>query len=367
MPKESIRGTCQLMCPEKERRMREREGLLHKFEVEQNQGVKRRPKADPSKIVKCFSRPAAGQIMTDPEQLRPAPVLLSTIKYLFTKIATRSDIDWIVVYDFIFDRLRAVRQDIVIQRIGPSESIPLFEPIVRFLVYAGQRLCERNISEYDPKINSQHLTECIKHLLVLYDEVERGYGKRADSQADSGKQKSAMSDHREEMEALYILIHIGDVEALHRALSLPPQLREAKDIQLAIKISLAWYLRNYVRVCNLIQRLSPILVCAALVGLQHIRRITLKIMSFAYNSKMLTYPGLKLQKLLLYRDVTKVEEDCKHFGLKFINENVLFEKATFNDDIKLARPEMYYSPRTIHNFLPEILIKQNPNLRDVTR
>lgn len=66
---------------------REREGLLHKFEIDETAKGTKLPKADPKKTIKCFSRPAAGLIMTDMKQLRPAPVLLSTIKYLFTKYA----------------------------------------------------------------------------------------------------------------------------------------------------------------------------------------------------------------------------------------------------------------------------------------
>lgn len=59
------------MCPEKERQMREREGLLHKYEIDEKTKHKKKPKADPARIVKCFSRSAAGQIMTDPNSLRP--------------------------------------------------------------------------------------------------------------------------------------------------------------------------------------------------------------------------------------------------------------------------------------------------------
>lgn len=43
------------------------------------------------------------------------------------------------MYDFVFDRLRAIRQDMVIQRINSGEMIQLLEPIVRFYVYAEQR------------------------------------------------------------------------------------------------------------------------------------------------------------------------------------------------------------------------------------
>lgn len=55
------------------------------------------------------------------------------------RIATRTDVDWIIIYDFIFDRLRSIRQDAAIQRIDVSMNIRLLEPIVRFLVYSAQR------------------------------------------------------------------------------------------------------------------------------------------------------------------------------------------------------------------------------------
>jgi len=64
---------------------RERERLLHRYEIADGTQKMRKPKADPNKTIKCFSRSSAGQNMTDPNSLRPAPVLLYTIKYLFTK------------------------------------------------------------------------------------------------------------------------------------------------------------------------------------------------------------------------------------------------------------------------------------------
>lgn len=59
-------------------------------------------------------------------------------------------------------------------------------------------------------------------------------------------------------------------------------------------------------------------------------------MSYGYNSQSLTYPGLKLQEILLYVDISKIQKDCTLFGLTFTNENVLFQKAKFNDNELLA-------------------------------
>ncbi|EFN66758.1 SAC3 domain-containing protein 1 [Camponotus floridanus] len=163
------------------------------------------------------------------------------------------------------------------------------------------------------------------------------------------------------MEALYILLHIGDQEALKRALMLPSNLKNSPAIQLATKISLAWYIRNYVRVCYLVQQLPPILACAFFCNLQNFRRSVLQIMSFGYNSKVLTFPGLKLQKLLFYKDISGVQADCNLFGLTFINENILFQKSQFKEEILQANPEMYYTSAMMHKFIPKILLECTSN------
>lgn len=59
-------------------------------------------------------------------------------------------------------------------------------------------------------------------------------------------------------------------------------------------------------------------------------------MASGYNNKVLTFPGLKLQELLFYKDISRIQADCKLFGLTFTNENVLFQKSQFDDKILLV-------------------------------
>lgn len=40
-----------------------------------------------------------------------------TSKLLCFRVVPKKDVKWNIVYDFVFDRLRSVRQDIVIQEI----------------------------------------------------------------------------------------------------------------------------------------------------------------------------------------------------------------------------------------------------------
>lgn len=73
------------------------------------------------------------------------------------------------------------------------------------------------------------MLECIKQLLVLYDQRSR---KNATDNTEIHKdlEKLALNDSRSEMEAIYILLHIGDHEALKRALTLSSDLKQVADI-----------------------------------------------------------------------------------------------------------------------------------------
>lgn len=64
--------------------------------------------------------------------------------------------------------------------------------------------------------------------------------------------------------------------------------------------------------------------------------MALKIMSSGYNNKVFTFPGLKLQQLLLYKDIDKIRADCELLGLIFVNQNILFQKANFKDEVQLV-------------------------------
>jgi SAC3 domain-containing protein 1 len=134
-----IKGTCMDMCPVRERKLREKERLLHLLELPIGTPLHPPPKADCYLTVKSYSRPAAGQHMPHPDELRPPDILYSTVCHLLTNTVMRDEIDWCVVYDFVFDRLRAVRQDMVIQDVGSVDGMMILEPIVRFHGYAGYR------------------------------------------------------------------------------------------------------------------------------------------------------------------------------------------------------------------------------------
>ncbi|XP_054926898.1 SAC3 domain-containing protein 1 isoform X3 [Dermacentor andersoni] len=136
----TVIGTCQDMCPPRERQWREKERLLHPFEIAEGTESDVRPKADRNKAIKQFSRSAAGQREATPDELRPPQVLLMTTAYLMRVIAPSCSGDsWADTYHFVWDRLWAVRQDMTIQDLNGGDCIEILEQAVRFYVYSAFR------------------------------------------------------------------------------------------------------------------------------------------------------------------------------------------------------------------------------------
>ena len=79
------------------------------------------------------------------------------------------------VYHFIFDRLRSIRQDLIVQG-NPdiAKSVQILQICVRFHLLASYKLSNEETevggSEivFDKDFNFTQLLECLKDLLVLY-------------------------------------------------------------------------------------------------------------------------------------------------------------------------------------------------------
>lgn len=95
--------------------------------------------ADESRVVKEFSRSAAGHKAPRAKELRTPRALLKTVEYLLSEVINDKRKPYNVVYDFIFDRLRAVRQEIVMQNLSEATTVELMEPICMFLTLSLYR------------------------------------------------------------------------------------------------------------------------------------------------------------------------------------------------------------------------------------
>jgi SAC3 domain-containing protein 1 len=105
-------------------------------------------------MVKQYCRSAAGSVdISKPSLLRPFDVLLSTVEYLlrfeqehsiikivfFIRLVEENDNNWSNVYEFVSDRLRSVRQDMIIQQIDDQRSLHLLNLMIPFYINSEYR------------------------------------------------------------------------------------------------------------------------------------------------------------------------------------------------------------------------------------
>ncbi|KAI9547572.1 hypothetical protein NQZ68_014838 [Dissostichus eleginoides] len=313
--KESVpRGTCQTMCPTRELQDRQLQNCLHRFELLAGTERDRRPRGDPLRAVKEYSRPAAGKDSTNSSDLRPAAVLLKTVCYLIDKVAASPHLrPWTEVYNFVFDRLRGVKQDMIIQRSSGLNCVAILERTVRFLIYASYRLCGEPLRLYDPRINDTHLQENLSWLLDCYATGTEPH------------------PNQEEFQALGLLYNLGSARAAQHIMELPERLRCSPAVTLALSINRAFHERNPVRVLRLARRLNFIQSCALHRHLVSCRRDLLLIYSHGFNSRNCRFPLDRLAHLLCL-DASLTTRLCQAHGVEVNRDNqLIFSKAVFTE------------------------------------
>jgi SAC3 domain-containing protein 1 len=261
-----LQGKCKEMCPQEEIKMREREQLLHMLEMVPGTEKSKFPKASKKHMVKAFCRSAAGKQIDKENNLRPPKVLLKTVSYLLCDVIATKKLPWHSVYDFITDRLMAVRQDMVVQNISKAESITILQPIVRFHAYAAYKLCHESVANFDPTLNNSHLQECLKRLLHFYDGCNNYLYTDINPTCND-----YIVETRPEFEALYIIFNLGNDEPLRRVLSIPDKCK-TELVKNALKLSLCYRCGNFTRLCRLIKNLPPLLRATASLHLPQVRR-----------------------------------------------------------------------------------------------
>lgn len=228
----------------------------------------------------------------------------------------------------MFDRLRAVRQEIVVQELSTADTLELLEPIILFLASGCCRLKEAGV---DATICNQHLQDCLKKALTGYDELmERGRKRRC-------------SD-RILIESIYLVFNLGSSDALSRAVSLkscPDMIEESALFQTAYNISLFVWQGNYYSAIKLTDELPPLLRCLVLsYHVQEWRQILWTRFSHAYNSPNVIVPKEFLGKIM-HMDRDDLENCLKHYRIETVgdkNDVVRFSKLTF--DQKAAPPKL---------------------------
>ncbi|KAI5698443.1 hypothetical protein M8J75_006843 [Diaphorina citri] len=349
------------MCPASERALREKENLIHPLEVSEEdiyrsapcmrgamrarpqgprgalsrpQGPQPRPRgalsrahgsgkpqyrANPSLMVKCYHRSAAGVEMTSPHNLRPAPVLITTVQHLLTRVIRSTRVPWCEVHGFISDRLRCVRQDASIQQIDPATYMTILEHCILFYASSMNRPCNEHKNTRPPCIdkylNRKQLEETLHQCTSLYDEFwDTLYTK--------------MTSSRIQVECVHLIVNIDQYDVLHRALSL----QSHTPIQSTLQLCLHYSMHNYTQVFRTLPNIPC--VAATVFSALHLalfRKECMQIINSGFSCKNNYLPLSYIKKSLLLSTEAEAQYLCDYYGLRVDTDSarVLCCKADF--------------------------------------
>jgi hypothetical protein len=126
-------------------------------------------------MVKKFKRSAAGIEEQLPSDLRPPPVLRRTCDYLFDDMIGNAR-SLANVHHFVWDRTRAIRNDLSIQQVQKREDLRIavecYERIARFHIMSLHQLAlpEKPYSKYDWHQEREQLDRTLLSLMQFYDD-----------------------------------------------------------------------------------------------------------------------------------------------------------------------------------------------------
>ncbi|XP_015911607.2 germinal-center associated nuclear protein [Parasteatoda tepidariorum] len=304
--KKAVEGTCLNMCSVSEMKWRERNGLLHIFERKTD--VKDKQIADPDKVVKQFTRSAAGKSYTSPSDLRPSPVLLATMNYLVNEIIPKN-IPYILVYDFVNDRIQGIRQDITIQMIEDLNTLVIFEKCVRFYLLSSYLLCEEPSTVFDMHLNNKQLTICLEKLMMLYSKFK--------------------NNNLCDFIAIYLSQKVVNSEIFHRALPLFKDYLSEPIVKLSIATCLAFTEGNFIKFFKLLKKLPLILSFSFFCLFNQVRLQAVRSMCIAFSSNVCKFPVETLNSWLSVPNKLYITELCKSQNINIDENYIYFNKKSF--------------------------------------
>ena len=199
-------------------------------------------------------------------------------------------------YDFVFDRLRAVRQDMVIQRLVGEGAIYVYEQTIAFLVLFGYRLCAD--PNFVVKFNETHITECFGQLIVLYADAAPRLLFPPSSSASRGRSvagaviKGPQSSHRRRFVRNFALFHamhafhtLDKPDSLHNLLNrVPSWLRTKPPVSGTVAAAKAYHAGNYVKFFKILSHdiQSPLLLAVSMKHCVFVQIRALNVMRASY-------------------------------------------------------------------------------------
>ncbi|CAI6356677.1 unnamed protein product [Macrosiphum euphorbiae] len=300
-----MEGTCQDMCPEKERLLRIHGNMVSQFECKMIDS-----KLEPvfEMMVKQYARSSADQANPLSQELRPTPILVKTMHYMLKNIIypieSNIEQDLASWYDFCWDRLRAIRKDIVQQNLQNSEVVTILEQIGRFHIACYDLML--GYTGFDIKLNTENLNNCIQMLMPMYRDSEH------------------QCPNEPEFVSYELLMHLGNPQ-FHTAYDLLPiHIKQSPQVRFCINANTTYLQSSDCKeFFNLLKSTTFMNCCILQRVIPSIRYNNIKMMNMSYTTVKRVY---------------KLE--MEHFMEKLCFDDIQLAKEFFSD-IQLQYKEKY--------------------------
>ncbi|XP_023641540.1 SAC3 family protein B isoform X2 [Capsella rubella] len=299
-----IIGLCPDMCPESERGERERKGDLDHYERvdgDRNQTSK-------SLAVKKYTRTAEREAVL----IRPMPILQNTMEYLLSLLDRPYNENFLGMYNFLWDRMRAIRMDLRMQHIFNREAITLLEQMIRLHIIAMHELCEYTKGEgfsegFDAHLNIEQMNKTSVELFQMYDDHRK---------------KGIIIPTEKEFRGYYALLKLDKhpgykVEPSELSLDLAnmtPEIRQTSEVLFARSVARACRTGNFIAFFRLARKASYLQAC-----LMH-----------AHFSKLRTQALASLHSGLQLNQGLPVSDTSKWIGMEEEDIEILLEYHGFS-------------------------------------
>ncbi|KAL7595190.1 hypothetical protein Lser_V15G29860 [Lactuca serriola] len=246
-----ITGVCPDMCPEQERAERERKGDLDQYERldgDRNQTTE-------SLAVKKYTRTAEREAAL----IRPMAILQKTMDYLLNLLDQSYDDRFLGLYNFLWDRMRAIRMDLRMQHIFNLGAITMLEQMIRLHIIAMHELCQYTKGEgfaegFDAHLNIEQMNKTSVELFQLYDDHRK---------------KGIEVPTEREFRGYYALLKLDKhpgykVEPSELSLDLAkmtPGIRQAEEVLFARNVARACRTGNFITFFRLLRKATYLQAC----------------------------------------------------------------------------------------------------------
>ncbi|XP_057431325.1 SAC3 family protein B isoform X2 [Lotus japonicus] len=246
-----IIGLCPDMCPESERGERERKGDLDQYErLDGDRNITSRLLA-----VKKYTRTAEREA----NLIRPMPILQKTMDYLLTLLDQPYDESFLRVYNFLWDRMRAIRMDLRMQHIFNQGAITMLEQMIKLHIIAMHELCEYTKGEgfsegFDAHLNIEQMNKTSVELFQIYDDHRK---------------KGVNIPTEKEFRGYYALLKLDKhpgykVEPAELSLDLAkmtPEIRQTPEVLFARNVARACRTGNFIAFFRLARKATYLQAC----------------------------------------------------------------------------------------------------------